>query len=120
MSRLEPIGEIIYFVRLYKGVIKIGYTTDLERRLSDFRALCPFAEVRAKFNGSKKAEKFMHRLFRPVNINSELFREEGILYNFLNSVRYVGIEKALDFAKGEHEAFYRSQHRKRMREAGKK
>ena len=78
---LEPVpeGEFVYFIA-GAGLIKIGFTTDLDRRLNEIQSLSP---VRVwlihSFPGGYAHERELHRMFAPHRKWGEWFAEKPVL-----------------------------------------
>ena len=69
----------IYFLRRADGLIKIGYTANLKRRLEHLTKSHGALEVVRLINGDKHREKQLHTRFRAFNEYGEWFRPESEL-----------------------------------------
>ncbi len=72
----------VYFARGPNGTIKIGFTSDLGRRMSELGA-----EVVATVPGSIALEYAIHDLFREDRIHGEWFRPSRALLAFIEELR---------------------------------
>ena len=79
--------SMVYFIlhRKYNAV-KIGYTSDIDKRISDFRASCPVhSDIKLLFwfDGNQKEEAEFHRRFRIYRLDGEWFALEDELKAFV-------------------------------------
>jgi hypothetical protein len=97
-------AEQVYFIRVGK-FIKIGYTTNLKRRIKSFEgASNERIEVLAVFPGDRRAEKYLHDLFSADRLRNEFFRDGNDIFIFLLTAKNEGLRAALKWAK-EWKAF---------------
>lgn len=81
----------VYFGRMSSGAIKIGFTTDLERRLTELWHMVPGGvSLLASALGAFEAEAWVHKRFSHLKISGEWFRPEPELLDFINEVKKVG------------------------------
>jgi len=67
------------------GFVKIGYSTNPNKRLSGIQTGCPFKlEILKVYNGNLQLEKALHKKYKEYNTNGEWFRLEGKLKESLN------------------------------------
>jgi predicted GIY-YIG superfamily endonuclease len=79
----RAISSLVYFVKIGK-VIKIGFTTDLEKRLKTFRtATAEIMQVLAVFPGNRNLETRLHTLFDDIRICNEFFHDAYQIQSFL-------------------------------------
>jgi hypothetical protein len=66
---------VVYFIRL-GDLIKIGYTTNLPKRLESFRTtvLVEQRDILLIVRGTRKLEKQCHDLFADYRLRNELFK----------------------------------------------
>ena len=64
--------SVVYYVQRHDGAIKIGVTTNLAKRLSDFVRVTPVTLL-ATMRGTRTAEQAMHRRFAADRIGGEWF-----------------------------------------------
>lgn len=67
--------EYVYFIR-HKGLIKIGYSADIDSRLSVMRAMYSKCEILGIIEGDKKKESALHAQF----ISYRCIHRSGIPY----------------------------------------
>jgi len=73
-------GKIYIIGNLHHGLVKIGFSTNPDKRLSGIQCGCPFkVKVLRVFNGTMKQEKYLHYKYRNLNTNGEWFKYEGEL-----------------------------------------
>jgi hypothetical protein len=74
---------VVYFLYC-AGRLKIGYTTDLKRRLEDFNTHCPFpATLLLTIRGLPEHEERFHEMFSGDRIRGEWFNLSLDLREFL-------------------------------------
>lgn len=79
----------VYFVRV-DDKVKIGFTQDVERRLSELQVASPVAlELMLTLQASIVTERAFHKRFRAQRINREWFNLEGPLARFIERERSV-------------------------------
>lgn len=83
---VRPRSPIVYYVLLGNRV-KIGTTTNLERRLQNIQP----EQVLALEDGDEKLERSRHATFRNLRVSGEWFRHESPLVEFIADLpRYTG------------------------------
>ena len=67
--------EYIYFAKIKnKEIIKIGYSINPKKRIIDMNTAMPLdIEILAVIKGSRKTEKWLHKLLQKYNIKGEWF-----------------------------------------------
>ena len=78
----DPEDETVYYMRIGNRV-KIGYTTNLELRLSSINP----EELLVTEAGGRLTEKRRHRQFSDLRTNGEWFRYEGPLAEHIDELR---------------------------------
>ena len=78
---------MIYFLHApgYK-LIKIGYSTNVEKRIHDITSTMPFVELKCLriIDGQPSQERKLHLKFQDLRLNnSEWFKAEGKLLNYI-------------------------------------
>lgn len=68
----KPHDGFVYFIQADSGPIKIGFTRDLRQRISSLEGH-ERLRLLAAFDGGRKLEKRLHRLFRPHRKRGEWF-----------------------------------------------
>lgn len=79
---------MIYFARVESnGLIKIGCSTDIERRLYQLERLydCPVSLI-GSCQGSYTAERTIHKMFSAEAVGKELFTESEKLTQFIGDL----------------------------------
>lgn len=85
-ERLANRRPFIYFFRC-RGFLKIGWTTDIEKRLSCVQMCNPDEVVLAALmRGGTREELALHHAFRSLYHRAEWFREEGILVDLVRLI----------------------------------
>jgi hypothetical protein len=70
-----PTGELVYFITGAPGFVKIGYTTDLAKRIQALQIGCPLViEVLAFARGDRGVEQDYHYKFRAWRQSGEWFK----------------------------------------------
>jgi hypothetical protein len=70
-----PAGELVYFITGAPGFVKIGYTTDLAKRIQALQIGCPLViEVLAFARGDRSVEQDYHYKFRAWRQSGEWFK----------------------------------------------
>src|SRR3990167_10384974 len=83
----------IYFAQMATGAIKIGFTTDLDKRHSNLSHGCPGGvTILTSFFGTPGAEAWLHRTFAAHRISGEWFEPTDDLLELINSARDIGNE----------------------------
>lgn len=77
----------VYFARCEKtGLVKIGYTQDLDRRVGELRRLGAAPVVLATMPGNADTEHGLHARFADLRVDGEWFRPEARLLAFVEAV----------------------------------
>lgn len=77
-----PVGKV-YFVRSGK-LIKIGFTTDLEGRVSRLQTGSPYdLQLLGTIEGTQRDEQALHRRFANLNVRGEWFRSHASLMGYI-------------------------------------
>lgn len=83
-----PVGKV-YFVRSGK-LIKIGFTTDLEGRVSRLQTGSPYdLQLLGTIEGTQRDEQALHRRFANLNVRGEWFRGHASLMAYIRDVTHV-------------------------------
>lgn len=85
----------VYFFRTWdSGKIKIGFTSNLSRRLDQLESACGerLDQVYA-FVGDRDMEQMLHRHFAEERLHGEWFEPSGRLLKFLNWARSEALKK---------------------------
>lgn len=83
-------NECVYFLRrLNDGLIKIGYTTQLEARLSSIRTGAGPCELLASISGDTEVEREHHERFAHLRADGEWFRPEPDLLTYIAAINAV-------------------------------
>jgi hypothetical protein len=86
LPKAEAEVGLIYFVG-FGGRIKIGFTTNLERRLSALQTSCPAPlTIQATIPGTRLEEKRLHKRFAHLKLSGEWFRLSKTIINYIASV----------------------------------
>jgi hypothetical protein len=79
---------MIYFIGFKTTHIKIGYTSDLNRRIKELQTGCPFKlKVLATMQGDSQTEAGLHLMFASKRAVGEWFRAHGDLEYFVKAVK---------------------------------
>lgn len=80
--------SLVYFILQRKyNAVKIGFTTDIDQRISAIRTFCPMhndIKLLFWFDGSQEEEREFHRRFRSYRLDGEWFSLEGELKDFVD------------------------------------
>jgi hypothetical protein len=80
----SPTDELVYFIEIGRRAIKIGFSTNLEKRLADLqRGTLEALSVLATFPGGRDLDRKFHVLFACSKIRNEFFRDDGLISDFL-------------------------------------
>lgn len=80
-----PVGYV-YFIRS-DGLVKIGFSTDVAKRLNNIRVGCPTGgKLVAAIPGTEDTETYFHKLFSKYRERGEWFRIEGLLADMLKAL----------------------------------
>jgi len=83
-----PVGKV-YFVRSGK-LIKIGFTTDLEGRVSRLQTGSPYdLQLLGTIDGTRRDEQALHRRFANLNVRGEWFRGHASLMAYITNATKV-------------------------------
>jgi hypothetical protein len=67
-------SPVVYFVQADGDMVKIGWTTDLSKRLSSLRSSLPQQlELLRRIDGGKVTEKWLHKRFADRRVGGEWF-----------------------------------------------
>lgn len=70
-----PIGELVYFITGAPGFVKIGYTTDLAKRIRALQIGCPLViDLLGYVRGGRSVEQDYHYRFRAWRQAGEWFK----------------------------------------------
>jgi hypothetical protein len=72
----------VYFIAWADGPVKIGWTKNVQHRLHQIQASCPFdLDLLAVREGPKELELAYHRRFDPWRLRGEWFERHPLLLN---------------------------------------
>lgn len=78
----------VYFVRNDRGNVKIGYTTDIDQRLTKFRNAAPDTfSVLLMVSGTPTLERYFHQKFAAQRIAREWFQLSGPIDEYIGRRR---------------------------------
>lgn len=81
-------APLVYFVRDRAGFLKIGTTTDFDRRLRQLARLCRGkVDVLATLPGGRDVEQSLHARFASDAVHGEYFTPSKALLGFIESVK---------------------------------
>ena len=86
MELTEYESMVYFFLHRKYNAVKIGYTSNVDERLSDIRTGCPVhSDIKLLFwfRGSREEETEFHRRFRMYRMDGEWFALEGELKDFV-------------------------------------
>jgi Meiotically up-regulated gene 113 len=99
--REQPPPELIYFAKIGKA-IKIGFTTNVERRLKSFRgASAEPIRLIGVFPGGQKLETELHRLFAASRITNEFFTTDSVIREFLSIAKRNSFAAAIQWVRSQ-------------------
>jgi hypothetical protein len=81
LKRARQTDGVVYFVR-FGGLVKIGWTSNLKRRMSDV----PNEEILGTTAGTMEDEKRCHAAFAHLRVKGEWFTPEPDLMAFISDV----------------------------------
>jgi len=85
-ARGDPHG-FVYFIRAGGGPVKIGFSTNVEKRMVALQISSPHDLVLiAKVPGNKRLEKQIHKHFSHLALRGEWFEMDGELEEFIKTV----------------------------------
>ena len=96
--KIEYESMVYFIIHTKYNAVKIGYTTNVDQRLSDLRTSCPVysdIELLFWFDGDSKEEAGFHRRFRMYRMDGEWFALEGELKVFVEECEDVVIKQTL-------------------------
>lgn len=78
----------IYFAQIEKtGHIKIGFSSEPQKRIAGIQASCPFKiRLLAICKGTKKDEENYHKRFKKIHVRGEWYEPKKHLLNFINKI----------------------------------
>lgn len=80
------LGPVVYFIRTYDGLVKIGYTTNFKRRRKELTY--PWENVLAVIPGSFAHEHALHEMYRASLVRGrETFELTPDLLAHINEIR---------------------------------
>ncbi len=84
-----PSGQVVYFLQAQTGgPIKIGWSTDVKRRLDALQPGCPYPlSILLCVRGTLFDEQLLHRKFARFRLHGEWFEPAEALLNYIVSVR---------------------------------
>lgn len=84
----------VYFIQGESGgPIKIGYTTDIERRLKDLQTGYPdILKLLMAFRGNQEYEKALHKQLQPYRLSGEWFKPDPAIYKKMNELSALNLE----------------------------
>lgn len=84
-----PTGSVVYFISFgEEDVVKIGFTSQLARRMSQFRSVSSVEpKLHLAIPGGRKEEQALHDRFRADHIIRELFRFSSGIEKFISKHR---------------------------------
>lgn len=99
-AEVRPPAQYVYFMQCNApdGPIKIGWSANVERRLSSVRMDCPYPIVMIASiptdNGARD-EARLHRHFSPAHIRGEWFEATHELLEFATRARHVVLRETI-------------------------
>jgi hypothetical protein len=88
---------LVYFIRVSKGHVKIGFTTNLGRRLREFQSvIAGDITVLLTIPGNRDLEQRLHTLFHKHRIKNEIF-ESHLISRFVEVFNYKGLATAIQY-----------------------
>lgn len=73
----------VYFIRCEAGPIKIGWSSDMRKRLEMLQNMSPFTlELLGQVRAPKIAERRIHRHFDEIRLHGEWFKDDGEVAEF--------------------------------------
>lgn len=90
-------AETVYLISA-DGRLKIGFTTDLARRLAEYRSYIPNIQLVATIGGDRKVENALHRELAEFRLEREWFRDVPEVRKLFETVKregrgYLSIQK---------------------------
>ena len=91
LKKKSNTGEYIYFIKsISNGLIKIGYTTNINKRFNGLKTMSPVdIELIKVINGDIKKEKDIHEKFKNIRHHGEWFSPSQELLGFIDRKRGV-------------------------------
>ena len=100
-TKNPPQDTFVYLIENEQGHIKIGFSGNPEKRLSQLKTACPSAKLIHKFSGTMQDEKHLQSLFAALNIDKEWFRLGGAdieeIKQFFESKKLARYSEALEY-----------------------
>lgn len=90
------VRPMVYFVQIGKH-IKIGFTTNIERRIKEFLTSSLDAELLLVIPGSRDLERLLHLKLSDCRVQRELFRRDHRILSFIRHFEYGGLERGLEY-----------------------
>lgn len=88
--------SVVYIVEIGKH-IKIGFSTNLEKRLKAFLTSSPDVELLLAIPGDRALERTLHDKLAECRMARELFHRDSRILEFIHHFKYGGIERGLDY-----------------------
>ena len=76
----------IYFISMYGGYVKIGYTTNIDRRFEEIGAHMPGMRLLGHTRGTMAMEKKLHQRFAHLRERGEWFKLAPELRAFIKAL----------------------------------
>lgn len=78
----------VYFIEMERPrLIKIGYASDVDERLSNLQTACPFElSVLDVFIGTKEDERVLHKMLKPHRYRREWFRPTDDVFDLMEDL----------------------------------
>lgn len=88
VRKSRPKGWVYFIANESSGAIKIGYSSDPEKRLSDLQVASP-AKLRliGRIPGGAELERQLHQKFWSLRLNGEWFKYEDELVRYIESIQ---------------------------------
>jgi len=95
-TQADVARSIVYFVAIGKH-IKIGVTTNLDKRLKAFLTSATQVEVLLTIPGDRALEQSLHEKLAECRIERELFHREWRVLQFIHWCQHGSLEQAMEF-----------------------
>ena len=79
--------EYVYFVERFDGLVKIGTTKNLIRRMKELRRKYGQMEFLGVIEGGYECEQHVHKLFKEARVEGEWFKRTRTLHTYIREVR---------------------------------
>jgi hypothetical protein len=86
--------SVVYLVEIDRR-IKIGFTTNLTKRMKAFATTCPNIRVLATIPGDRALERRLHKLFAAAKIQGEVFHADGEVLTFIERLKLFDLAYAI-------------------------